>query len=186
MNNSNDHYLNFFASPNSQFSETSCFFPNFHQNEETEIEIEVQMRYFCHISAEQMKTLVRRTQNGSSSCLVRDNSRDRGRRGWWQNLTGPQYLVDQYTYTIHTSPILESKYWSPRDAEFIWSPIHSSTGPLFIHSRSGAARLVTNGSEYFNRQRLPPSDHLSRGLTAGLRCGLKTKAVHVHLNITKQ
>ena len=145
-------------------------FPNFHQSDETEIEIEVQMRYFCHISAEQMKTVVRGTQNGSSSCLVRDNSRDGGRRGWWQSLTGPQYivevyLVDQYTYTIHASPIQESMYWSPSDAEFIWSPIHSSTGPLYIHSRSGAARLVTNGSEYFNP--LPPSDQLILWLAAG-------------------
>ena len=68
-------------------------FPNFHQSDETEIEIEVQMRYFCHISAEQMKTVVHETQNGSSNCLVRDNSRDRVRRGWWQSLTGPQYIV---------------------------------------------------------------------------------------------
>ena len=68
-------------------------FPNIHQSDETEIEIEVQMRYFCHISAEQMKIVVQGTQNGSSNCLVRDNSRDRGRRGWWQSLTGPQYIV---------------------------------------------------------------------------------------------
>ena len=85
MNNSNDHYLKSFASQLVNFQKLHVF-PNFHQSDETEIEIEVQMRYFCHISAEQMKTVARGTQNGSSSCFWSETIAEiGGRRGWWQS-----------------------------------------------------------------------------------------------------